>query len=109
MDVGLPAGPNFFLFSDPTQAQAALLQAGFTSPSVATVHQLWRVADPSVVVQVILRATVRASATLRAQTPRAREAILAAIKATIATYRRGDQFEVPAPAVVASATKPKLG
>ena len=107
MDVGLPAGPNFFLFSDPDKCRAALLDAGFVSPSVVTVPQLWRVADPGVVVQAILQATVRASATLRAQTPKAREAILTTIKETIASYKKGERCEVPAPAVVASAMKPK--
>ena len=33
MDVGLPAGPNFFLFSDPEHSAKALLAAGFVSPS----------------------------------------------------------------------------
>ena len=50
--------------------------------------------------------TVRASATLRAQAPAARTAIVAAIKQGIEAYRRGESCEVPMPAVVASATKP---
>ena len=33
LDVGLPAGPNFFLFSDPEQSTTALRNAGFVSPS----------------------------------------------------------------------------
>ncbi|MGT2433279.1 class I SAM-dependent methyltransferase [Cupriavidus basilensis] len=35
LDVGLPAGPNFFLFSDPDACAKALLGAGFVSPPAA--------------------------------------------------------------------------
>ncbi len=106
MDVGLPVGPNFFLFSDPERCKASLLRSGFVQPRVVHAAQAWRVPSPETVVETIVRATVRASATLRAQTPEARRAIIAAIKDTIEAYRRGEGYEVPMPAVVAAATKP---
>ena len=105
LDVGLPQGPNFFLFSDPDQSKSALTNAGFISPSFRQVPQMWRVSDPDKVFEVLSGATVRASATLRAQTSQAREAIRAALRETICAYKTGTHFEVPAPAVLACAVK----
>lgn len=106
MDVGLPAGPNFFLFSDPEHSMDALVKAGFVSPSCRQVPQVWRVSDPDVIFEAVTERTVRAAATVRAQSPGAREAIKAALRETVMTYKRGEYFEVPNPAVLATAVKP---
>jgi ubiquinone/menaquinone biosynthesis C-methylase UbiE len=106
MDVGLPAGPSFFLFSDPEQSTKALSSAGFVSPSCRQVPQVWRVSDPDEVFRVISEGSVRAAATLRAQSPSAREAIKAALRDTVAAYECGGRFEVPMPAALATAVKP---
>lgn len=106
MDVGLPAGPNFFLFSDPEHSAKALLAAGFVAPSCRQVPQMWRVSDPDMVFQSIVEGSVRAAATIRAQTPAAREAIKTAMRHTVAAYRCGDSYEVPMPAALATAVKP---
>jgi SAM-dependent methyltransferase len=106
MDVGLPPGPNFFLLSDPEQSTKALLAAGFVSPSCRQVPQVWRVSDPDKVFQSITEGGVRAAATIRAQTPAAREAIRAAVRDVVAGHRRGDSYEVPMPATLATAVKP---
>ncbi|HYS79985.1 MAG TPA: hypothetical protein VEM76_04715, partial [Anaeromyxobacteraceae bacterium] len=65
----------------------------------------WRVTDPDEVFEVIARGTVRAAATLRAQSPSARQAIKQAMRDIVTGYRVGDYFEVPAPAVLAAAVK----
>jgi ubiquinone/menaquinone biosynthesis C-methylase UbiE len=106
LDVGLPVGPNFFLLSDPAQCKTSLLNAGYVAPVVSVVPQVWRVPTAEAAVETILRATVRASATLRAQKPKARTAIVAAIKHSIEAYRVADGYAVPMPAVVVSARKP---
>ena len=106
LDVGLPAGPNFFLFSDPEYATRALLSAGFVSPTCRQVLQTWRVSDPDEVFQTFIEGTVRAAATIRAQTPGAREAIRAAMRAAVSAYKRGAYCEIPSPAVLATAVKP---
>jgi len=49
---------------------------------------------------------VRASATLRAQTPAALDAIRQRLRKTIEKYRQGERYSVPMPAVLASAIKP---
>jgi hypothetical protein len=73
------------------------------SPNNALV---WRVSDPDKVFQSIAEGSVRAAATIRAQTPAAREAIKAAMRDTVAAYRSGDSYEVPMPAALATAVKP---
>lgn len=106
MDVGLPGGPNFFLFSDPEQSTKALLNAGFVSPSCIQVPQVWRISDPQKLFETLAEGTVRAAATLRAQTPEAREAIRAALRNAVGVYKRGEYYDVPMPAALAVAIKP---
>lgn len=106
LDTGLPVGPNFFLFSDPEPCARALTSAGFASPSYREVPQFWRVTDPDDLFDVIARGTVRAAATLRAQSPEARQVIREAMREVVAGYGVGDHYEVPAPAVLATAVKP---
>jgi ubiquinone/menaquinone biosynthesis C-methylase UbiE len=106
MDVGLPAGPNFFLFSSAEQSTKALRDAGFDAPTFRQVPQVWRHSDPDELFAMLATGTVRAAATLRAQSPQAIEAIREAVRQTISAYRNGNGYEVPMPAVVAAATKP---
>ena len=106
MDVGLPAGPSFFLFSDPEQSIKALHDAGFDSPTVRQVPQVWRIADPDKLFDMIAGSSVRAGATLRAQNHAAREAIRTALRETVSEYKCGSHFEIPMPAIVATAIKP---
>jgi ubiquinone/menaquinone biosynthesis C-methylase UbiE len=40
LDVGLPTGPNFFLFSDPEQCRRVLTDAGFRGPAVSAINQI---------------------------------------------------------------------
>jgi SAM-dependent methyltransferase len=106
MDVGLPAGPDYFLFSDAERSAQALSSAGFVSASCRRVPQLWRVSDPDEVFEVLCNATVRAGAALRQQGPRARDAIRAALRNAIAAYRCGESYHVPMPAMLSAAVKP---
>lgn len=106
LDVGLPAGPNFFLFSDPRECERALQKAGFASPSVSTVPQVWSLQRADDAFHTIMQGTVRASATLRAQTPASLAAIRQALREIIEQYRQGDRYVVPMPAVLATAVKP---
>jgi len=107
LDVGLPAGPNFFLFSDPEQCRRVLIEAGFHAPLVSEIKQVWRVSAPEQVFDIILQGSVRAAAMLRGQTPEARAAIRSTVRDTISAYRKGPSYEVPMPAVLATAAKPK--
>lgn len=106
VDIGLPAGPNFFLFSNPTEAETRLQAAGFHAVSVTTVPQTWALASPDELCEAVLSGTVRAAATLQGQRPEAFEAIRAAIRETISAYKRGETYAVPMPVVLVAATKP---
>ena len=50
---------------------------------------------------------MRAAATLRAQDPRAREAIGLDVHQALAAYRRGEHYELPMSAVIAAGIKPR--
>lgn len=106
MDVPLPPGPNFFLFGDPAECERALVAAGFRLVTTTTVAQTWRMATPHEPYEAVMRGAVRAAALLRAQTDEARAAIREAIGVAVAAYAKDGAFEVPMPAIVASATKP---
>lgn len=106
MDVGLPTGPNFFFFSSPEQSINALRDAGFDSPTFRTVPQVWRSSDPDSLFAMMATGTVRAAATLRAQTSDARKLIREAVRQAVSAYQRDSEYEIPMPAVVAAAVKP---
>jgi len=106
MEVGGPAGPNFFLFSDAEQSIKALRGAGFDSPTFRQVPQVWRISDPDELFDSVATGTVRAAATLRGQSPAARAAIREGVREAISAYRKGNDYEVPMPAVIAAAVKP---
>ena len=106
MDVGLPPGPSFFLFSNPEQSIKALQDAGFVSPTVRQVTQTWRITDPGKLFDMFAESSVRAGATLRAQSHTAQQAIRSALKERILEFKCDDHFAIPMPAVVASAIKP---
>ena len=105
-DVGLPQGPNFFLFSDPAESKRRLEAAGFTAVTVSIVPQTWRPPTPDAAIDAILQGTVRAAATLKSQSADARPRIREAIWRVFSEFKHGDMYEVPMPAVLSAATKP---
>jgi len=105
MDVGLPPGPNFFLYSEPARCEKALLDAGFTACAITKVPQVWRAPSSETFFDAMLQGTVRASGTLTRQAPEAFEAIRAAVRNALSPFKHRDTFEVPMPAVLAAATK----
>ncbi len=105
VNVPLPPGPPFFRFSDPGECVQALLKAGFAMPEVVQVPQIWRLPSPDALFDAMQRATVRTAGILRAQLPEALEAIGRSIREAAAAYQRGEDIELPMPAVLASAKK----
>ncbi|WP_207482534.1 class I SAM-dependent methyltransferase [Arenibaculum pallidiluteum] len=106
MDVPLPPGPNFFLFSDRTQCERSLRAAGFRSATAITVPQVWRVKSPEAPFEAMMKGTVRAAALLRAQTPEALAAIRSAVREAVAAHAREGTVELMMPAVVVAAERP---
>jgi hypothetical protein len=67
LDVGLPAGPNMFMFSDPTVCEKALSQAGFKECVVTKVSQIWRPTSGEQILEAVKTGTVRTRGTLARQ------------------------------------------
>jgi SAM-dependent methyltransferase len=105
-DVDLPPGPPFFRFSDPAECKRALLAAGFAQPEVRRLPLVWRVNSTGAVFDALSRGGVRTAAVLRAQTPEALDRIRQAVAVSIEQYAHGATFNVPMPALLASAQKP---
>jgi hypothetical protein len=105
-NVPLPQGPPFFCFSDPDECRRSLIAAGFASPTVVKVPQLWRLPTIDSLFEFMLRSTVRTAGLLRAQKPAALEKIRDAMRAESKRYQKGNAVELPMPAVLASAPEP---
>jgi len=105
LNVPLPPGPPFFRFSNPQESRRALLEAGFVAPCTAPVPQIWRLRSPSQLFEAMESATVRTAGLLRAQSRENLKAIQNAIQSAVRAYEKTDAFELPMPALLASAVK----
>ena len=106
LDIGLPVGPNFFLFSDPIEGHKRLTAAGFDSIEIGSVPQIWRLRNADELFEAIETGSVRAAATLQGQSSDALLAIKDAVAERIEPFRKGNKYELPMPAVLYSASKP---
>jgi SAM-dependent methyltransferase len=105
-NVPLPEGPAFFRFSDAAETRRALGAIGFTDIDVRELPIVWRPPSADAVFEALSRGGVRTAAVLRGQTPEALAAIRYAVRRGIEAYARDGGFEVPMPAMLASARKP---
>ena len=103
-DVGLPEGPPFFRFSSADECRRVMAGAGFTDIHVQSLPLTWVMPSPDAVFEAVTRGGVRTSAVLRAQTPEALERIRLAVRQSVERYAKGNVFELPMPAVLASAS-----
>lgn len=105
LKVPLPEGPPFFRFSEPDECVRSLLAAGFESPAVNKVPQVWRLPAGDGLFEAMKEGTVRTAGLLRAQKPEALQRIREAIRRDTEPYRKGDVIELRMPAMLASGTK----
>jgi SAM-dependent methyltransferase len=105
LDVGLPQGPNFFLFSDQAESSARLGAAGFESIEIVVQPLTWRIAAPDDAIEAVLRGSVRAAATLKRQPPDVLPAIRATMAELLEAYRCEGGYAIPMPVVLTSAVK----
>lgn len=75
MDVDLPDGPPFFLFSDQQHTFHALRDAGFCEWQVSVEPLRWRLNTPKDLYDAFYFGTARTGALLRAQNPSSQKAI----------------------------------
>lgn len=106
LDVGLPAGPNMFLFADKAACEKSLQAAGFTGGVVTRVVQTWRPSSAQRLLRAVKTGTVRVRGTLTRQRADALDAIDQAILAALAPFEGASGYEVPMPAVLTAASKP---
>ena len=102
----LPEGPPFFRFSETDESIRSLIAAGFASPTVVKVPQLWRLPTLDSLFEVMLQSTVRTAGLLRAQKPEALDKIRDALRVASKQYQKGNAVQLSMPAVLASAVKP---
>ena len=103
--VALPDGPPFFRYSDPSECVRSLTVAGFESPTVTKVSQIWRLPAGDGLFEAMRDSTVRTAGLLRAQKALVLEKIRDAMRLELEKYRKGGFVELPMPALVASAVK----
>ena len=106
LDVPLPDGPDFFQFSEPDALPGVLGEYGFVDVEVRIVQQLWEMRRPGDLLDAILDGAVRLRAVLKAQELDAFVAIRQAVEAGMETFRSGNSYRMPMPAVVVGARKP---
>jgi ubiquinone/menaquinone biosynthesis C-methylase UbiE len=106
--VALPEGPPFFRYSDPKECVSALLAAGFETPTVAKIAQVWQLPAGDGLFEAMKDSTVRTAGLLRAQKPVVLDKIRDAMRGEVARYAKGAVVELPMPALIASAVKPKV-
>jgi ubiquinone/menaquinone biosynthesis C-methylase UbiE len=106
MDVDLPHGPDFFQFSDPAKLTNALMEIGFSEPSINIVAQTWEFKEAQGLFTSIMEGAVRARALIAAQAATVQEAISDAVVAGMDEYVSPDgMYRVPMPALIGSAVK----
>lgn len=106
MNVPLPEGPPFFRFSEWDECVRSLLQAGFVDSRVKKIPQTWRLSSPDSLFEAMQTATVRTAGLLSRQTPPALERIRGMMANASRLYEKNGVFELPMPAILASAVKP---
>jgi len=106
LNVPLPEGPPFFRFSEPDECVRSLHGAGFESPKVVKVPQMWQLPSTDSLFEFMKGSTVRTAGLLRGQKSDALEKIGDAIRDELKKYQKGNAVELPMPAILASGTKP---
>ncbi|HKD24983.1 MAG TPA: methyltransferase domain-containing protein, partial [Xanthobacteraceae bacterium] len=106
LNVPLPEGPPFFRFSEPDECIRSLLAAGFQSPTVVKVAQVWRLPSVDSLFEFMKDSTVRTAGLLRAQKPEVLEQIRDAMRDESKQHQKGGAVELPMPAILSSAVKP---
>ncbi|HKY06784.1 MAG TPA: class I SAM-dependent methyltransferase [Candidatus Binatia bacterium] len=103
--VELPEGPPFFRYSDPEECKRGLIVAGFESPSVIKITQVWRLPEGDGLFHAMRDSTVRTAGLLRAQKPTVLEKIRESMRTQVEKYTKRGAVNLPMPALIASGLK----
>jgi hypothetical protein len=103
----VPAGPNFFRFSDEAEFAALLRDQGLSQVQVETIAFTHTVPSADDLWNAMLGATVRTSALIVSQPPRVRRRIRTAFDQIVESYRGADgSLDIPVSVRLASGIKP---
>jgi hypothetical protein len=106
MDLPLPPAPPPFRFSEPSTCVAELRAAGLDDPDVVEIPLSFCPRAASDVL-ALTKCAIRLEMMIELQTAQARERIRQSIAEGAETFRTGARLEIPMPAVIASAVKPR--
>lgn len=106
MDIPLPEGPPYFLFSDPNGCRKMLTAAGFLGGSMTfdLVQVKWLVPTAAYFFEAERDAGVRTAALLAHQSPDRLAAIRSAVVKAVEQYQTAEGFSIPMAAYVVAAT-----
>lgn len=102
----VPAGPNFFRFSDEGELAGLLAGAGLTEVEVRTISFTHRLADAEELWNGLLAGTVRMRALVAGQGEDSKRRIRAELERLLAVHRSGAELEVPVSIKLGTARKP---
>ncbi len=107
-NIQLPAGPPFFRFSEAAESTRALESPGFEHVTITQLPLVWKLDSQADVFEAFYRGSARTGGLLRAQPASALAKVREAIEKRAAAYTRaGGRLEIPMPALVVSARKPR--
>ncbi len=101
----IPAGPDFFRFSDDETFAALLRGAGLTDVTIDTLAYTHVVPSADALWHGIVDGSVRTAALVRAQPPAVQEQIRAAFDEVAERYRSDDGLELPISVKIGSGRK----
>ena len=106
-NVQLPAGPPFFRFSERAECVRVLENAGFKEVVIVQLPLVWKLASSADVFEAFYRGSARTGGLL-ARNPATLANVRGAIEKRATAYARTPtQLEIPMPALVVSARKPR--
>ena len=106
LDVPLPPAPSMFRFSEPTECQRSLTNAGFSNVKVQEYALHFELTSAQEALDLIAKSSVRMAMVLELQTKEALARIHQAILEGAQKYNRAGGFRIGWPALVASGRKP---
>ena len=105
--VPLPVAPDMFYLSNAEECSRALLEAGFSSPTITRLPLLWELPSADFLFHAMSTGTVRTGRVLQAQTAEALAAMRRFVTSATRRYaENGKTIKIPMSAVLASALKP---
>lgn len=101
----IPAGPDYFRFSDPEVCAATLMSGGAIVRKITVLNLVWRRRDVATFFAAYLDGSVRMAGLLRSQTPEALRAIEASLAVSLAPFWVNGELRIPMPALLTSGVK----